>query len=482
MKRSVMKRIAIAGCLLLSACAAGPDFERPQAPGLAQYAATADATAAAQGIAQRFLPQEEVDAQWWRLFGSPALNEAVAQALAGNASLQAAQANLRASEANLRAGQGVFAPSVDLGFSAVRERASPLRLGINAVSGIFNLYTLSASVGYALDLSGGQRRSVEALGAQRDYSAQLRQATYLALTGNVVNTLIARAAYAAQIAATEELIARQREQLQIARAQADGGTAPYSSALAIAGQLAASRASLASLRQKADAAAHLFASLCGAAPAERSAPVLALDALVLPADLPLSLPSQLVRQRPDILQAEALLHVASANIGVATAALLPSVNLSGSFGWNNTTLGGLTDANAKFWSIGPAVGMPVFHGGTLIHRREAATEAFEKAQADYRQTVINAFAQVADVLSALEHDAQALAAQNDALDDAREALKLVQANYRAGLVGYVDVLIANAQLQQSQINRIAALAQRFQDTTALYLALGGGWWNEGESR
>jgi NodT family efflux transporter outer membrane factor (OMF) lipoprotein len=479
-----MKRIATLACLLLSACAAGPDFQRPAAPDLAHYAGTAtpDATVAAQGVAQRFLPQKEVDTQWWRLFGSSALDGAVAEALAGNANLQSAQANLRASQENLRAGYGVFYPNLDLGFSALRERTSPLRLGINAFSGIFNLYTLSASVAYALDVSGGQRRSVEALGAQADYGAQLLQATYLALTGNVVNTLIARAAYDAQIAATEELIARQQEQWQIARAQADAGTAPYSSVLAIASQLASSRASLQALRQKSDAAAHLYASLCGVAPAERNAPALALDALSLPADLPLSLPSQLVRQRPDILQAEALLHVASANIGVATAALLPSVNLSGSYGWNNGTLGGLTDANAKFWSIGPQVGMPLFHGGTLTHRREAARAAFSKAQADYRQTVVNAYAQVADVLSALDHDAQALAAQNEALDTAREALKLVQANYQAGLIGYVDVLVANTQLQQAQINRVAALAQRFQDTTALYLALGGGWWNEKEQR
>lgn len=479
-----MKRIATAACLLLSACAAGPDFQRPKAPELAQYTAqeAPGATVAAEGIAQRLVPEKEVDAQWWRLFGSAALNDAVAQALAGNASLQSAQANLRASEENLRAGHGVFYPNLDLGFSAVRERVSPLRLGINAFSGIFDLYTLSASVAYVLDVSGGQRRGVEALGAQADYGAQLLQATYLALTGNVVNTLIARAAYEGQIAATEALIARQQEQLQIARARADAGTVPYSSVLAIASQLASSRASLQALRQKADAAAHLFASLCGVAPAERAAPALALEALSLPGELPLSLPSRLVRQRPDILQAEALLHIASANIGVATAALLPSVNLSGSVGWNNATLGSLTDTNAKFWSIGPAVGMPLFHGGTLTHRREAALEAFRKAQADYRQTVVNAFSQVADVLTALDHDAQALAAQDEALDNALEAQRLVQANFQAGLSGYVDVLIANAQLQQAQINRIAALAQRFQDTTALYLALGGGWWNGKDRR
>jgi NodT family efflux transporter outer membrane factor (OMF) lipoprotein len=478
-----VKTLACAFCLLLCACAAGPDFRRPEPDAAARYTTeqTSPATIAAADIAQGFQPGADVQAEWWRLFGSEALNAEVERALAGNASLQSAEASLRASQENLRAGHGVFYPNVDLGFSAVRQRTSPLRFGINAFSGIFNLYTLSASVAYALDVSGAQRRTVEALGAQADYQRHALTASHLSLSGNVVNTLIARAAYEAQIAATEELIARQEDQLRIASARATAGTAPYSSVLAIGSQLASSRASLSPLRQKSDAAAHLLATLSGDAPGNHIPPAISLQSLTLPRELPLSLPSQLARQRPDILQAEALLHQASANIGAATAALFPSVTLNAGFGWNNDTLGGLSDANAKFWSVGPSASLPLFRGGTLTHRRQAAIESFHKAEADYRQTVLNAFAQVADVLTALGHDANALAAQEEAVANAREALKLLEANYQAGIVGYIDVLVANAQLQQAQIGRIAALAQRYQDSTALFLALGGGWWNAKEA-
>lgn len=302
-------------------------------------------------------------------------------------------------------------------------------------------------------------------------------AAYLALTGNVVNTWIACAAYQAQIAATLELIERQREQLAIAKVQAASGTAPYANVLSINAQLAATQAAIPALQQRSDQAQHLLALLGGRAPSEWQPPVLELRALQLPQELPLSLPSDLVRQRPDILAAEAQLHVASAGIGVATAGLFPSVALSGSFGWDSATIGSLTNAQSKFWSIGPSATIPLFHGGTLWHRRQAAREAYQKSLADYRQTVLAAFAQVADIIKAIEHDEQAFRAQAEAVQLARQSLSLVQANYRAGLVGYLDVLTVDAQLHQAQLNEIQATAQRLQDTTALYLALGGGWWN-----
>ncbi|MYM76278.1 efflux transporter outer membrane subunit, partial [Duganella sp. FT134W] len=241
-------------------------------------------------------------------------------------SLQAAEASLRQSQASLRAGAGVFYPQLDLSLSAQRQRQSPLRAA-GAGAGVYNLVTLSVAVSYALDVFGGQRRAVEALAAQADAQHAALQGAYLTLSGNVVNSLIARAAYRAQIEATSRFIARQQDQLAIAEARATAGIAPYTDVLAVRSQLAASRALLPPLLHKQDQADHLLASLSGVSPGQWRAPVLELAALALPAQLPLSLPSELVRQRPDVLAAEARLHGASAAIGVATAALLPSLRL-----------------------------------------------------------------------------------------------------------------------------------------------------------
>ncbi len=466
-----------AALLVLAGCAAGPDFRRPAAPAVGSYAAGGMPTAAvaARHGSQTFHPGDAVPADWWRMFGSAEMDATVGQAIANNATLQSAQASLRQSQENLRAGHGVFYPSVDAGFSAVRQRASPLRLGVGGAGGLFNLFTLSATVSYALDVFGGERRTVEALAAQADYQRHAAFAAYLTLTGNVVNTLIARAGYQAQIRATETLVLRQKEQLAIAQAQASAGAVAYASVLGIASQLASSQAAIPPLRQKADQAAHLLASLSGKLPAEWQPATVEIETLVLPRDLPLSLPSELVRQRPDILEAEALLQLASANIGIAAAAMFPSFRLDGSYGRNSNTVGGLGAGDAAFWQLGPSASMPLFHGGSLLHRRQAAVEGYRKSLEDYRQAVLDAFAQVADVLTALGHDAQALQAQDEALESARRALELVQANFQAGLVNYLDVLTADTQFYRAQIGQLQALAQRYQDTTALFIALGGGW-------
>jgi NodT family efflux transporter outer membrane factor (OMF) lipoprotein len=471
-------RLGAALLLLLSGCAVGPDFVHPNPPNLQHYTKQGQPTdTVAEGQRQTFILKKTVAADWWRMFNSDELNRAVEEAVRNNANLASAQASLRQSQDILKAGYGVFYPSIGLGFSAERQKTSLLRIGVNAVSGVFNLFTLSTAISYSLDVFGGNRRTVEALAAQTDYQQYALLATYLTLTGNVVNTLIARAAYQAQIQATEELIARQKEQLAIAQAQVLAGTAAYASVLSIQSQIAANEAMIPTLRQKADQAEHLLATLVGRAPAEFNAPAIDIAGFTLPQQLPLSLPSDLVRQRPDILAAESQLHIASANIGVATAPLFPSFNINGSYGVNSTTMGNLTNSNNAFWSVGPAVNFPLFQGGATWYQRNAAMEAYQKSLADYRQTVLNAFAQVADTLNALEHDAQSLQAQADALHAAEQALNLLQANYRAGIVGYLDVLVANVQFYQAKINYLQALAQRYQDTTALFLALGGGWWN-----
>jgi NodT family efflux transporter outer membrane factor (OMF) lipoprotein len=460
----------------LAGCAVGPDFVRPAAPALERYTREPEpaATSSADGQVQHFAKGVPLQSDWWRLFKSPQLDAAVQEALAGNQSLQAAQASLRRSQDNLRAGYGVFFPQLDASFDATRQKFSPARFGTASAGSIFNLFTLSGTVSYALDVFGGERRAVEGLQAQLDQQRAILLGSYLSLTGNVVNTLVALAAYRDEIRATGQIIGWQREQVGIAEAQAAAGTVPYVSVLSLRSQLAATEAQLPPLRQRLSQAEHLLATLVGQAPAQWSAPQLELSGFTLPGELPVTLPSDLVRRRPDILAAEAELHSASAGIGVATAQLFPSFTLNGSYGQNNSTVAGLFKSNSNFWSMGADVTAPLFRGGTLWFNRKAAIEGYQQSLANYRQTVLDAFAQVADTLRALEHDAEAVRAQTEALASAQEALRLIQANYQAGTVNYLQILVANGQCYQAQIGYLQAQAQRLQDSVALFLALGGG--------
>jgi NodT family efflux transporter outer membrane factor (OMF) lipoprotein len=463
----------------LCGCAVGPDFHRPPAPAVTHYSRGGDptATASAQGTAQQFNPGAAVAADWWALFRSPQLDAVIKEAIGNNPGLVAAQANLRASQNDLRSGYGIFYPAVTAGADATRERFAPASIGNKAPSSVFNLFTLSASVSYALDVFGGQRRLVEGLRAEVDVANANERATYLALSANIVNTVVAAAAYRAEIEATRQLIDLQREQLGIARVQAEAGTVPYANVLSLQSQLASYEATIPQLEQRQDQSEDLLAALAGHTPAEWQAPPVRLADLTLPGTLPVSLPSDLVRQRPDILAAEATAHAASANIGVATAALLPSVTLSGSYEALTNTTSRLFPSNGRAWSAGAAATAPLFEGGTLWFKRKAAINQYDQAMALYRQTVLGAFEQVADVLHALDHDAAALSAQDQALAAAAEALRLVQIGYDAGIATYLDVLIADTQFHQAAIADVQASAARYQDTVALFAALGGGWWN-----
>jgi NodT family efflux transporter outer membrane factor (OMF) lipoprotein len=466
----------------LFGCAVGPDFERPAAPSIERYTTgpTPTATMPADGKAQHFEQGAAIAADWWRLFNAPALDAAVIEAIANNQSLQAAQASLRQSQDILRAGYGVFYPQVNAGVDASRQKASPVITGGRAPGSIFNLFTLSATVSYALDVFGGERRAVESLGAQVDLQHALVQAAYMTLTGNVVNAVIARAAYQDQITATEQLIDLQREQIKLTEAQAQAGIVPYANLLSLQSQLASVEATLPPLRQKISQTEHLLATLAGRTPAEWAPQQVGFADLTLPGDLPITLPSELVRRRPDILAAEAQLHSASAEIGVATAALFPSFTLNGAYGVGSTASNTLFKSNSSFWNLGANVSAPLFRGGTLWYGRQAALNAYQLSAANYRQTVLSAFAQVADALRALEHDAELVHAQSRAIGSAEEAQRLIRANYRAGTANYVQVLIADGQYHQAKIGYLQALAQRYQDTTVLFVALGGGWWNAEE--
>ena len=465
--------------LILAGCAVGPNFVRPAPPALTRYlpAGQLPAAMSAEDHPQHFVAGASVSAQWWELFHSPALDQTVSDALKANQSVASAVATLHQSEDQLRAGYGVFFPQISAGLGADRQRASLATFGQAGQSSIFNLFTLSGSISYLVDLFGGARRQVESLGADVDFEHNTVLAAYLSLSANVVNTSIARAGYRAQIAATRSLIAAASSEVDLTKAQTQAGTAPYSAVLALQTQLSSLEASLPPLELRADQADHLLAVLAGRAPSEWTPPNLALSDFSLPENLPLSLPSELVRQRPDILTAEARLHVASAQIGVTTAALFPTINLSGSLGSSTNEWSALGKQSNRFWSSDAGLTVPVFQGGAAWYGRKAAMDAFQAAQADYRQVVLAAFQQVADVLRALDHDAELLRAERASADAAAENLSMTQANYQAGLVDYLTVLSATAQFQNAQLGLISAQAQQLQDTVALYVALGGGWWN-----
>lgn len=466
--------------LFVFGCAVGPNFVPPKPPESSGYTAghLPRETASADGRAQHFKSGGVVPADWWQLFNCPALAPLIEQALAANPSLQAAQASLRQSEDLLRAGYAVFLPQVDAAASATRE--SPFIPIPNIPRQTFNVYTVTGTVGYVLDVFGGQRRAVESLGAQVDMQRYEAAATYLTLVGNLVNAVIAEAGYTAQIAAARRLIAEERDQVQITQTQAQAGTVPYVNALTLETQLAATEAQLPPLQQKRAQTRHLLATLLGREPAAWPSHAIELAAIEVPRDLPVTLPSELVHQRPDILAAEAQLHRASAEIGVATAAMFPQVTLSGTYGSTGTSITDLFGGPAAAWSIGAGLAAPIFHGGALWFQRRAAVDSYQQSLATYRETVLSGLAQVADTLRALQHDATQVEAQSRQEAAAHEAWRLTDVNYRAGVASYLEVLVANVQYNQASIARIGGQAQRLQDSVALFVALGGGWWDAQE--
>jgi len=469
--------------LALAGCAVGPDFQRPDPPaGASVLPGTLEgARFEADGRVQRFDRQADLPADWWKRYGSSEIDALVAQALQHNPGLRAAQASLRASQDSLRAGFGVFFPQVGASVADSRQRAAvdlppPLGHGLTGI-GPYNLATLGTSVSYVPDLFGGQRRTVEALGAATDEQRAALRAAYVSLTANVVNTAIARAGYQAQRDATAAILRRQDEQLRLVQAQFDAGTAAYLPVLALRSQQAANVATLAALEQRIDQSEHLLAQLCGALPATFIASAPALAEITLPAELPDTLPAILVRHRPDILAAEARLHAASARIGIATADLFPSLTLVGTAGASDPVLRQVLSAGTRVWSVQASLAGSLFNGGSVWYARKAAIDAFDGARAQYESTVLSALQQVADALRALDFDARAVRAQAAALAAAEQGARLAQAGLAAGTAAYLDVLMADAQLEQARLAHAGALAQRLQDTVALYAALGGGWWN-----
>lgn len=470
--------------VVLAGCAAGPDFHRPAPPAVSSYTAGALPSATAEanvagGESQRFAAGEEIPPAWWELFRSDALDRLIRRAMADSPTLAAARATLRIAEENRRAQVGALFPSVQGNASVTKQKISGASIGqAGAKFSPFTLYNASVSVSYALDLFGGTRREVEALGAEVDYQRFQLTGAWLALTANLVTTAVQEGALRAQIRATREIAAAEERQLALVeqRFRLGGGSRP--DVLSQQAQLAQTRATLPPLEKQLVQARHRLALLAGRFPSETGTlPEFDLAGFSLPRALPVSLPSSLVRQRPDIRASEALLHAASARIGVATANLFPQVTLTGSAGSTATQVGDLFGTGSSVWSLGAGLVQPIFRGGELTAKRRAAVAAYDEASAQYRETVLLAFQNVADVLRALEADARALAAQATAEEAARASLDLARQRYRLGAASYLTLLDAERQHQQARIGLIQAQAARFADTAALFQALGGGWWN-----
>ena len=466
----------VLACALAGGCAVGPDFHRPAPPKTDRYGAEAAPTRlTADDATQTIALGQPTDPAWWRLFGSPALDALVAEGLKASPTLAAARAALTQSQDQARAGAGVFFPQLNGSFDAVREHTTPALQGERGAGSTFSLFTLTGAVSYPLDLFGGERRSVEALNAQAEGQRQAVGAAWLLLTGNIVDAAIARAGYADEVAALDDIVRLDADQRDILTHQFQAGYGAWSAVLTAQQQLASDRESLAGARQRLAAATTLLATLAGREPAEAAPTPPALGELAVPADAPVSLPAQLVRQRPDILQAEANLHQASANVGVATAALFPSISITGDYGAASSALARLSGPAGRFWSLGPSVDVPIFHGGALWFGRRAAQAADLKAQADYRQTVLAALEQVADQIKALDADAEAADASRSAFDAASLNHALGDDNRQAGVIADYDAMTLEIQADRARLGLIAAKSQRLQDVVGLYVACGGGW-------
>ncbi len=475
----------LAVALLLAGCAVGPDFQRPAAPEQSGYTPQPVAPIAATGNlagggGQRFAVGRDIPGQWWELFRSPALDSLVRQALAANPDLEAAQAALRQAKELALAQGGVLYPAVDAGFSAARERPSAASTGFQGPAPIFSLANASVSVSYAVDLFGGNLRAIESAEAQAELQRYQLEAAYLSLSANLVTAAVQEASLRAQIATTNEILEAERRQLEVVRRQFELGGAAKSDVLAQEATLAQTRATLPALGKQLALLRNQLTALAGRFPAQQIEQSFDLSGLTLPDQLPLSLPSQLVEQRPDLRAAEALLHQASADLGVATANQFPQLTLSAGWGSAANGVGALFSSGTGLWNLGLGLTQPVFHGGELLHRRKAAEAALDKAAAQYRSAVLTAFRSVADALSALQSDTEALAAQLAAERSAADSLALSRQQYALGAVSYLTLLNAERTHEQTRIGLVQAQAARYADTAALFQALGGGWWNRSD--
>ena len=477
-----MKQVtALACCATLTVCACvGPNFHRPAPPAPTRFTAeplppeTASASGPG-GAAQTFLAGADVPTNWWTLFGSAQLDALVATALRANPDVHSAQAALRQALENTAAQRGSYFPAVQGEFDASRNRNATGVLAPDLASGtpLFNLFTPQVTVSFVPDIFGANRRQVESLAAQAEAARFQLDATYLTLTANVVTSAIQEAGFREQIAATMRVIALERESLGVLRHSLTLGAIAEVDVYAQEAALAQLEATLPPLQRQQSQMEDQLAVLTGRLPADFTPAPLQLDQLVLPVDLPLGVPSALVERRPDVRAAEAQLHSATAQVGVATANLLPQFTITGNVGSTATAMSDLFKPGTGFWSIGANATQTLFAGGTLLHRKRAADAALDQAGAAYKSAVLTAFQNVADALHALAADAQALDAAGRAESAAEKSLGVARQQLKIGAVSYLALLNAEQVYQQALITVIQSRANRFADTAALFQALGG---------
>jgi NodT family efflux transporter outer membrane factor (OMF) lipoprotein len=503
--------LAVATAAAVAGCAVGPNFHKPAAPAGAGYspAPLPQATASVDilgGDAQRFVTGQDLPFEWWEAFGSPALDSLVEKALRANPSIKAAQAALRQAQEMVYAQQGYFFPTVGADYTFERQKLAGNLTGTSApgVQGngsdiaalqnpspnppphnrplYFNFHTAQFTVGFVPDVFGGNRRKVESLDAQARMQRFELEATYISLASNVVAAAIQEASTRAQIKATEEIIDYDEKSLKILRDKFQLG---YAMRIDVAAQevaLAQAKQLLPPLRKQFEQTRDLMRALIGNLPNQELEETFELASLKLPPQLPLSLPSKIIEQRPDVRAAEEQLRSANAQVGVAIAAMLPQFTIAGTYGGTATEFAQMFRSGGPFWTLVGDVSQPVFDGGTLLHSKRAADQALLQAAAQYQSTVITAYQNVADTLHAMVLDADALTAAAETERAAKVALDVTHERVRDGYADYLTDLAAEMAYNQAVLSLVQAQATRFGDTAALYQALGGGWWNRNTAR
>src|SRR5579864_469092 len=477
---------AFAAVLLLASCAVGPDFVHPAAPEITRYTREplARQTSSADGAAgqrQRFSEGRDIPKEWWALYKSPALNALIERSLANNPNLQSAMATLRAAQQAVYAQEGKFFPLVQANFNPLRaQTAATLSPATASGANIYNLYTAQLLVSYTFDVWGLNRRTVESLQALADVQRFEVEAAYLALTANVVVAAVTEASLRGQIEATNRLIAINGKMLGIFQRRLDTGYGNASDVAVQAAALAQAKATLPPLRKALAQQRDLLAALSGAYASEGPRETFRLANLHLPVDLPVSLPSQLVEQRPDVRAATEQLHAASAQVGIATADLLPNFTINATGGYTNTVFAALISPQSLAWELAGNATQTIFDAGALLHQLEGARDTYRAAAWTYRGTVVGAVQNVADALRALQNDADALRAARDFELAAKKSLDLARQQLDQGQSNVLLQLTAEQTYLQATIQVVQAQAARLTDTAALFQALGGGWWNRTE--
>ncbi len=459
--------------LLLDGCTVGPDFKRPDRPETNAYT---EKTEMEQTVKALQLGRE-LPGQWWHLFRCKALSALIEQAIKRNADLQSAYAVLVQARENVLSQQGSLWPSLTADGSALRQSVSGAMFGDPNFPGtVFNLYNASVSISYTLDVFGGLRRKIENLEAQAEYHRFQLEAAFLSITGNIIATAVQEASVRAQIAATVDMIKAQAEQLAVIKQQFELGASAKTAVLAQQSALQQTKTALPPLQQQLARVRSQLKVLVGDFPSTGMAGQFTLEDLALPAALPLTLPSKLAEQRPDIRAQEAMLHAASAQIGVVTASVFPDFTLRANVATLATETSQLFTPGSQVWNLAAGIAQPIFQGGTLTHQRELTKAAYQQAAAQYRSTVLQALKEVADTLNALHNGADELASQQAAVQAALETRTMTKTQFEMGALGYLDWLVADKAYHQARLGLIQAKAAQLTDTAGLFLALGGGWW------